>query len=215
MEDRLSAALYIHPSSGLQSKLPEQSLHQEPSPPPPSFFTATRHPPPSPPAPILAMAAPDVVQVDSPMGPIVLRPLLASDRERNYFALLSQLTEAPPMSAEAFAAYVERVDASHDHVVLVAECLGGAGAVLGSATLLIEHKALRGGAKVGHVEDVVVDEKARGGKVGRRLIERLVQYSKDRGCYKVILDCSEANKGFYERCGFEKKEVQMAQYFKD
>lgn len=32
------------------------------------------------------------------------------------------------------------------------------------------------------------------------------------GCYKVILDCSEDNVRFYERCGFVRKEVQMAAY---
>ena len=33
------------------------------------------------------------------------------------------------------------------------------------------------------------------------------------GCYKVILDCSEGNVPFYERCGFQRKEVQMAVHF--
>ena len=33
------------------------------------------------------------------------------------------------------------------------------------------------------------------------------------GCYKVILDCSEENAGFYERCGYSRKEIQMAKYF--
>lgn len=29
------------------------------------------------------------------------------------------------------------------------------------------------------------------------------------GCYKVILDCSEDNVPFYQKCGLVKKEVQM------
>ncbi len=29
------------------------------------------------------------------------------------------------------------------------------------------------------------------------------------GCYKVILDCAEANVSFYEKCGLTRKEVQM------
>ncbi len=32
---------------------------------------------------------------------------------------------------------------------------------------------------------------------------------KERGCYKVILDCAEHNVAFYEKCGLTKKEVQM------
>ena len=29
------------------------------------------------------------------------------------------------------------------------------------------------------------------------------------GCYKVILDCAEANVVFYEKCGLTRKEIQM------
>jgi hypothetical protein len=42
-----------------------------------------------------------------------------------------------------------------------------------------------------------------------RLIEALVDVARQRGCYKVILDCSEANQAFYEKCGLTRKEVQM------
>jgi hypothetical protein len=38
------------------------------------------------------------------------------------------------------------------------------------------------------------------------------QLARDEGCYKVILDCSEANAAFYERCGFSRKELQLALY---
>jgi hypothetical protein len=44
---------------------------------------------------------------------------------------------------------------------------------------------------------------------GRRLIEALLGVAQARGCYKVILDCSEANQAFYEKCGLTRKEVQM------
>ena len=33
--------------------------------------------------------------------------------------------------------------------------------------------------------------------------------AREAGCYKVILDCSDSNVKFYEKCGFQKKEVQM------
>ena len=42
-----------------------------------------------------------------------------------------------------------------------------------------------------------------------RVIEHLLSHSRQQGCYKVILDCAEANVPFYEKCGFRKKEVQM------
>jgi glucosamine-phosphate N-acetyltransferase len=30
---------------------------------------------------------------------------------------------------------------------------------------------------------------------------------------QVILDCADANVGFYEKCGLERKGVEMAKYF--
>ena len=36
--------------------------------------------------------------------------------------------------------------------------------------------------------------------------------AKEAGAYKTILDCSEANAGFYERAGLARKEVQMVKY---
>jgi len=39
-----------------------------------------------------------------------------------------------------------------------------------------------------------------------------MKIGKAAGCYKVILDCAEKNIGFYEKCGFKRKEVTMAWY---
>jgi len=45
------------------------------------------------------------------------------------------------------------------------------------------------------------------------LIEAAADAAKAAGCYKVILDCSESNVAFYEKCGLTRKEVQMVRYF--
>jgi len=84
--------------------------------------------------------------------------------------------------------------------------------IIGTATLLVEKKFIRGAGKSGHIEDVVVDSSYRGKNLGKRVIDQLVHLAKSIGCYKVILDCSEKNVSFYEKCGFTKKEVQMARY---
>lgn len=156
----------------------------------------------------MAPFAPKVIPAGG--GAVTIRRVEAADLGRGFFGLLAQLTAAPPLSPAAFAAYVARADASPDALVLVAD---RGGALLGTAALLVEHKALRAGGKVGHVEDVVVDAAARGAAVGKSLVAELVDFCRREGCYKVILDCAEGNAPFYERCGFEKKEIQMAQYF--
>ena len=45
-----------------------------------------------------------------------------------------------------------------------------------------------------------------------RLLEALLVHAQEAGCYKVILDCSDQNVAFYEKCGFERKEVQMVHF---
>lgn len=81
--------------------------------------------------------------------------------------------------------------------------------IIGTATLLVEHKFLHGGGIVGHIEDVVVDPNQQGESIGSELVKRCVDKAKNEGCYKVILDCSEDNITFYEKCGFHKSEMSM------
>ena len=85
--------------------------------------------------------------------------------------------------------------------------------LIASATLLVELKFIHGCAKCGHIEDVVVDASCRGMRLGARIVDALVAASREAGCYKVILDCSEDNVPFYEKCGLVRKGAQMAKYF--
>ena len=45
--------------------------------------------------------------------------------------------------------------------------------------------------------------------IGSRLMERVIEESKVRGCYKIILSSDEKNAGFYKRFGFQEKEIAM------
>jgi len=81
--------------------------------------------------------------------------------------------------------------------------------IIASGTLLIEQKFIHGGGKVGHIEDVIVDQKIRGEGLGRKITNYLVEEAKKQGCYKTILNCSHKNIGFYEKFGFKNNEVEM------
>lgn len=45
-----------------------------------------------------------------------------------------------------------------------------------------------------------------------RIIEQLKYIGLKKDCYKIILDCSQKNVPFYEKCGFAVKELQMVMY---
>lgn len=83
------------------------------------------------------------------------------------------------------------------------------GFVVGVASLITINKLIRGGNRIGLIEDVAVSKTSGSRGVGRMLIEKLKDLAVERGCYKVILNCSEDNIGFYKKCGFYQNEVQM------
>mgnify|MGYP000856554002 CR=1 FL=1 len=83
------------------------------------------------------------------------------------------------------------------------------GFLVGVASLITINKLIRGGNRVGLIEDVAVSKSAGSRGVGTMLIEKLKNLAVERGCYKVILNCSEDNIGFYKKCDFYQNEVQM------
>ena len=67
--------------------------------------------------------------------------------------------------------------------------------------------------RVAHVEDVIVHNDCRGNGLGKMLVNKCIEHAKQQHCYKIILNCSNENIPFYEKCGFNKKENEMAMYF--
>lgn len=56
-----------------------------------------------------------------------------------------------------------------------------------------------------YIDDLCVDETARGSHVGRSLYEYVMAYAKEQGCYSVTLNVWEGNdsaRAFYDRMGF-------------
>lgn len=55
-----------------------------------------------------------------------------------------------------------------------------------------------------YIDDLCVDENARGKKVGTSLYNYVLQFAKDAGCYNVTLNvwaCNNSALKFYEKCG--------------
>lgn len=79
-------------------------------------------------------------------------------------------------------------------------------AILGVASLHIIEKLTR---KLGIIEDVAVSKNNRGLGIGKKLVEKLIQTGKEKKCDKIVLSSSEKNSEFYEKMGFQKKELSM------
>ena len=63
-----------------------------------------------------------------------------------------------------------------------------------------------------YIDDICVDESARGRGVGRALYEHILAFARQRGCYNVTLNVWSCNPGamaFYEKLGMKPYKVGM------
>lgn len=63
-----------------------------------------------------------------------------------------------------------------------------------------------------YIDDLCVDENARGKKVGTTLYNYVLQFAKDAGCYNVTLNiwaCNNSALKFYEKCGLSVQKIGM------
>jgi glucosamine-phosphate N-acetyltransferase len=145
---------------------------------------------------------------------LCFRLLQKDDYQKNYLQLLGQLTQI----SENQDLFQQQYDSlfktalRHSYIIIVAENVETK-QIVGTATLLLEHKFIRNFGTVGHIEDVVVDKSIRRCGVGLTLVQTLTAIGDKMNCYKTILDCSIDNEGFYVECGYVNKGVQMGKYF--
>lgn len=139
-----------------------------------------------------------------------VRGIKTDDLKNGFLSTLSNLSELGTIESDLgrAEAILKTINANPLHKIFVAVD-DDTSKVIGTTTLVIEQKFIHGGGKVGHIEDVVTRKGYQGLGVGSALIRHSLQFAKKSGCYKVILDCSEANVGFYQRAGFRIHETSM------
>jgi len=134
-----------------------------------------------------------------------VRDACEEDYKKNHLFLYKQLTSIDPLqiTREEYGTFI------NNNTIRVIE---HEGKIIGGLTVLVEEKLIHNMGKVAHIEDVVVDKEYRSHGLGKLLIQDGIKIANREKCYKIILDCEEKNVGFYEKCGFEKKGIQMAKY---
>ncbi|CUM68208.1 uncharacterized protein PRCAT00005929001 [Priceomyces carsonii] len=140
------------------------------------------------------------------------RKLQLSDYSKNYIETLKILTTVGDITPNAFDKlykhWQEYSEIYYPHVIT-----DGSDTVVATGMLLVERKLIHECGLVGHVEDIAVAESEQGKKLGHALISGLTEIAKEKGCYKVILDCSPHNEPFYEKCGYQNKGTEMEKRF--
>ena len=84
--------------------------------------------------------------------------------------------------------------------------------LIGTVTVILEKKLINNGATVCHIEDLIIENKYKSKGLGSKLIKFIIDYSKKENCYKIILNCSDDLKKFYEKNDFICKNNQMSFY---
>jgi glucosamine-phosphate N-acetyltransferase len=139
----------------------------------------------------------------------LIREIEISDLQQGFFQALSNLSDLGRIINDNKRAetILYEIKSSPFYKIFVA--VSDDDQVIGSTTLLIEQKFIHNGGKVGHIEDVTTSRNYEGKGVGSGLVRTAVDFAKEKGCYKVILDCSEKNIQFYRRMGFKEHEISM------
>lgn len=143
-----------------------------------------------------------------------VRSLRQSDYEAGFLDCLRVLTTVGEISKEQFVERYKWITSRDDYYILVIEdSSSGKPVVVGTGALIVERKFIHSLGLVGHIEDIAVAKDQQGKKLGLRIIQALDFIAEKVGCYKTILDCSEANEGFYVKCGFRRAGLEMAHYY--
>jgi ribosomal protein S18 acetylase RimI-like enzyme len=101
-----------------------------------------------------------------------------------------------------------------DEATPVFVCTDGNGRVLGHGFCILQHSGgqLMEEHDTLYIDDICVDENARGLGAGRALYERILDYAREKGCYNVTLNVWSCNPGamaFYEKLGLVPYKIGM------
>ncbi|KAI4849354.1 hypothetical protein E4T44_03398 [Aureobasidium sp. EXF-8845] len=138
----------------------------------------------------------------------ILRPLQRSDFSRGFLKCLTDLTWIGEITQSAFE---ERYDwmATKGKEWYYCIVIDDGERIVATATMIVERKFIQNFTMVAHVEEVCVSVSQQGKGLGLILIKALNATAKELGVGKLILDCSEKNVEFYEKCGYTKCGQQM------
>src|ERR1700733_2915349 len=119
-----------------------------------------------------------------------MRPLASTDHSRGHLSVLTVLTSAPDPGESAYTTQFNLMKSTPNTYYTIVIVNKSTDTIVGVDCVFMERKFLRNLGLVGHIEDIAVDKKAQGAKLGLRIIQALTVISEGQGAYKTILNCS-------------------------
>lgn len=139
------------------------------------------------------------------MNNFILRNIEYDDFDKGYMDLMYEFTNYNyPITKEEFVNFID-THKNYKIIVIYSEIEKR---IIGAGTIIIVRKIHNN--PIGQIEDVIISEKYRKNRLGKQIIEKLIDIGKNEfKCYKIILNCLEKNIKFYENCGFVEVGVEM------
>ena len=128
----------------------------------------------------------------------IIRKLCKDDYKKGYIELLQEFSNyKKEISYKDFCKYLDQEIHTDIYIIIFKDQIIGAG------TLFILNKLHSN--NIGFIQDIIIKEEFRGKGLGKLLINKLIQESKEKNCYKIILNCNPDVSQFYQKIGFSKK----------
>lgn len=150
-------------------------------------------------SPDVKRALPEGLHVRPSRDPLLIadtsqiRPLASTDYARGHLSVLSVLSQVSDPGEAAWRAQFMAMHAAPETYFSLVIVDRTTDQIIGTGTLFVERKFMRGLGRAGHIEDIAVDRHQQGKKVGLRIINALIYISETLECYKTILNCSDSN----------------------
>lgn len=132
--------------------------------------------------------------------------ILEKNDFKNYIHLISQFRPIEiEIDTEMFNTLYDRIFTNSEIYVAVFD-----NKLIGSITVIYEHKFIHNLSIYAHIEDVIVDENYRHMKIGSQLLNHVKKIAKSKNCFKLSLVCNDMVKPFYLNNNFEERGLNMS-----
>ncbi|EJD45552.1 glucosamine 6-phosphate N-acetyltransferase [Auricularia subglabra TFB-10046 SS5] len=141
-----------------------------------------------------------------------IRPLASTDNRRGHLRVLSVLAPTPEHSDAAYTEQFNYQRSRENTYFTVVVVHKPTDTIVASGSVFVERKFLRQMARVGHLEDVAVDQSQHRRNLGGWVVRTLLAVCDANGCYKMTGNGLPHNIPFYEKLGLPLKDRELKKY---